>query len=142
MTDAPSDFDPDDYWHHWMRDRAFHELFVQTRDALAEDCEDDSFRQAVLLLCGDGRADDEDLPAISHPLLDAVQLELRQPGGLAAACFRRLQEPEARYYPDLVENAQASEMMENLGRSATSFPDEYISRKVERLTARLWEKLT
>lgn len=131
---AEPDRKDEDFLMHWQCIRSYRLLLEQTRVALVGEMEEnDSFREAVRLTCASRLIGRVDLPDTGNEMLGRIQDELEAPGGLAAACLRRLRESPRRHVPDLVENTKASEVMEALGTPRSGFDDGFISASIDHL---------
>lgn len=131
---AKTDREDEDFLMHWQRLQSYRLLLEQTKGALLGEVEeDDAFREAVRLTCASRLTGRVDLPDTGNELLGRIRGELEAPGGLAAACLRRLRESPRRHVPDLVENTQASEVMEALETSRSGFDDGFIAASIDHL---------
>lgn len=123
--------DDDDMWRFFEERGRFHDLLEQTRSALLEDSEGDPFRDAVqraLSMIGEDAGDEENV--LENSLISSIEQELAQPGGLAAACFRRLRSRTVHQLPGLGEKARADEMLGALEDIGFGLTDTLIAEKL------------
>lgn len=123
--------DADDIWTFLEERGQFNLLLLETRAALIDDFEGDPFHNAVRSALSQMGPEDglrEELTA--NALIASVKSELAGPGGLAAACFRRLRGTTEGDLPDLAEKARADEMIGTMGDTRRGLSDALIAEKL------------
>ncbi|TJZ81074.1 hypothetical protein [Paracoccus hibiscisoli] len=123
--------DADDIWRFLEERGQFDALLIETRAALIGDLEGDPFHDAVrraLSLMGPEDNVRED--ALENPLAASLRSELEGPGGLAAACFRRLRGATEGGLPDLAYKAHADAMIRAMGDTRKGLSDALIAEKI------------